>query len=117
MNIRKYIGKSDGIYFDRQHKFSVRKVLICLYVEKVHRKVFDNQYRQDYILTWKDRPIIIYHSFLLLLFPDFRAYLKYWKPILARAYKLRRLSLIRQTIFWGVLKVNTDRYSAYLLAW
>jgi hypothetical protein len=101
------------IYIAMHRKFSIIKILICLYIEKIHRKVYDNQYRQDYKLTWKDIPIMKWYSFLFWLIPDFRAYLEHWKPILKKAYNIKRLSIIRQVTFWNIRKVNVERYSSY----
>ena len=98
----------------RQRKFSILKILISLYIEKIHRKVYDNQYMQDYKITWKDRPILKWYSFLFWLLPDFRAYLKHWKPIIIKAYNIKKLSIIRQVTFWNIRKVNVERYSNYV---
>ena len=102
------------IHIVRQRKFSILKILISLHIEKIHRKVYDNQYRQDYKITWRDRPILRWYSFLFLLIPDFRAYLNHWKPIIKKAYNIKKLSIIRQVTFWNIRKVNVERYSSYV---
>ena len=98
----------------RQHNFYILKILISLYIETIHRKVYDNQYRQDYKITWKDKPILKWYSLLYWLFPDFRAYLRHWKPIIKKAYNIKKLSIIKQITFWNIRKVNVERYSSYV---
>jgi len=51
------------------------KSIICRYIYKIHRHVYDHQYRQNYKITYKDRPILLWYSFLFLLIPNFRDYL------------------------------------------
>lgn len=97
------------------HKYSKLKSLICAHIERMHRKLYDNQYRQEYKLKILDQPLIIYYLILHKMVPDFRPYLKMWKKIGIRAYNQRRLSVLNQIcIFWNMRKVNTERYSGYL---
>ena len=98
----------------KQHRFSIYKILICLYTERIHRKVFDNLYIQEYQITRLDRFLLKWYSFLSWLIPDFRAYLKHWKPILIRGYNIKKLSIINQIVFWRIRKVNVERYSSYI---
>jgi len=92
-------------------KFSILLILIYIYVEKLHRYVYDNYYRQDYKITFKDKIVILLYDVLLRTFPKFRSQLKYWKPILKRAYHLRRLSFANQIADTKLRKINVERYS------
>lgn len=94
--------------------YSSFKILICFYIEKVHRKVYDNQMEQKYILTFKDKFLLFWYDLLLKIYPDFRSYLKKWKKILIRAYKQNRLSLVKIFAYRIIRKINTERYSPYL---
>lgn len=87
------------------------KLLLCLHIEKIHRHVFDKQYKQDYQITILDQPILKYYYFLCWLVPDFRTYLKEKKPIITQLYNDRKLSVIRQLLYIRIEKVNTERYS------
>ena len=98
----------------RDRKLSIIKVLVYLFVERVHRRVYDKIYRQDHKITRQDRLILYWYALLWVVFKDFRPYLKRWKPILIRAYNLKRLSLYRQIAFWSLRKVNVARYSSYI---
>lgn len=86
-------------------------VIVCVYVESLHRYAFDNLYEQKYKLKKRDKIFLSYYKFLCLLFPYFRVYLKQWKPVLVHAYNQKRLSLFKQLAFFRVRNVNTDRYS------
>lgn len=105
--------KNIDLKIAKQKQFSVLKILASVYIEKIHRQVFDNQFQQDYTITWKDYFILKYYAFLFWLIPDFRSYLKYWKPILKRAYTIKRLSAFRQIAFRNIYKLPVGRYSAY----
>ena len=97
----------------KQNKFSIIKILLSVCLEKMHRNLFNSQFKQDYYITWKDKPILMLYSLLFRLIPDFRAYLKHWKPIIIKAYNQKRLSIIRQITFWNIRNVKVDRYSSY----
>jgi hypothetical protein len=105
LKLTKNIGK--------RHDFSIIKICVSLHIENLHRKVYDNQYRQDYKISYNDIPILKYYSILFLIVPDFRAYLKYWKPIIIKAYNIKKLSMKEQLIFWIIRKINVERYSPY----
>ena len=109
--LRNVLNRFLRIDIVRQRKFSILKILISLHIEKVHRKIYDTQYRQDYKITWKDKPILRYYSLLFWLIPNFRGYLKHWKPIIVKAYNIKKLSIIRQVTFFKIRKVNVERYS------
>ena len=95
-------------------EFNIIRLFVCLYVERVHRGVFDKQYRHDYKLTWRDRPILAWYWFMNQLFPEFRPYLRFWKPIIVRGYQLHKLTIPQQAIFWHIRNVNVERYSPYM---
>lgn len=95
-------------------KHNPYKILIYIYVESIHRRVFDNIFKPQYESTKKDKLLLGWYHLLVFLFPGFRPYLKLWKPILLRAYEQKRLSIINQLGFWKLRKRNVDRYSSYL---
>ena len=94
----------------KKYKFSILKIFISLYILKIHRGIYDSKYRQDYKITWEDKPVLAWYSLLFWSVPDFRAYLKHWKPIITKAYNIKKLSIVRQLVFWNIRKVNTERY-------
>jgi len=102
------------IHSVKQRNYSFVKFFICSYAEKIHRKVYDKQYKQDYKIIWKDKPILTLYSFLFWLYPDFRCYLKKWKPILIHAYNQKRATIKQQMSFWHIRKTNVERYSLYI---
>ena len=93
--------------------YSFIKIFLCLYIERIHRKVFDNFYKQDYVLTFKDKIILCFYKVLCFVYPDFRSYLKFWKPILVRGYNQKRLTIKNQILFLKIRKINVERYSSY----
>jgi len=97
---------------DKQ-KYTFIKIIICLHAIKIHRKVYDKQYQQDYKITLKDKPLLLYYRVLTRVYSDFRCYLKRWKPILIRGYNQKRLTITQQIAFWKIRKINTERYSSY----
>jgi len=92
------------------------KLLLCIYTEKVHRGIFDKQYRQDYEIAFKDRPVLLLYSVLMRIVPDFRPYLKRWKELSLKAYNQKRLSIIGILLLNKLNKINVIRYSGYLQA-
>lgn len=95
-------------------KYSFIKFFICLHTLKLHRIVFDKLYKQDYRILFKDKFILIWYNILTKIYPDFRSYLKRWKPILIRAYNCKRATIKQQISFWHIRKVNVERYSGYI---
>jgi hypothetical protein len=96
-----------------KRNFNILIVFLCILILKVHRHVFDIQYQQYYRITLKDKPILLWYKFLVMLFPEFRQYLKWSKVILTRAYNQKRLSIIKIQAFWVLRKINVERYSSY----
>lgn len=88
-------------------KYSFIKILRCIRIEKIHRKVYDDFYIQSYVITDEDRIIINKYNKLLKRIPEFRAYLKYHK---------NRLENKKRIINYLLKNINTDRYatSVYL---
>lgn len=99
---------------NKTYKFNFIKLFICLYILLIHRKVFYNQYRQNYKITLKDRPILIWYTLIFKIYPDFRAYLNLWKPLLIHAYNQKKATIKQQLAFWHIKHINTERYSAYI---
>lgn len=97
----------------RFSKLKLFKGFICLYVESVHRYVFDNQYLKSYVITKKDIPILWWYHQIFKIYPDFRSYLKHNKYIAKRAYNQRRLSLLNMFFYWNIRNKNVERYSSY----
>jgi len=97
----------------KTEKFSFIKFFICLYILSVHRHVFGKQYLQSYKITWRDKPILWWYSFVFGIYRDFRPYLKRLKPILIHAYNQKRATIKQQMAFWHIKDVNVDRYSDY----
>lgn len=76
--------------------------------------VFDNQYKQEYKITFKDKPILMLYSLLFWFMSDFRSYLKHHKQVITRAYEQKRLKTRRMFVFWAIRNVNTERYSNWM---
>jgi len=92
-------------------KYSIIRLLFCLHIEKIHRLIYDQFYLQSYKLKITDKFFIKYYSILTSFQPNFRQFLKYYKPILNKAYSQHRLSLINQIGFNIIRKRNIERYS------
>lgn len=91
--------------------YSISKTIIYIQLEKMHRYAFDNLYKQDYIITFKDKVFLRIYYMICGLFPGFRSYLKKYKPILTRGYNMKKLSIINTLIYLEIRKINTNRYS------
>ena len=96
-------------------KYSVLILIIALYIERIHRIIYDTIFVQHYKIKFKDELKIKYYRFLRRLFPGFRQYLKYWKYVLNRAYNQKKLSFKNQIGFWKIRNKNVKRYSSYFL--
>ena len=96
-------------------KYSIAIILLCICFERHHRRCFDNLYRQDHKITWYQRPAICILNLMHQIRPDYRPYLVKWKSIFRRAYRLHKLSFVNYGIYLILSKVNTARYSPYLL--
>ena len=91
--------------------FKLTKALLCCYAETLHRYCFDKIYIHGKTISLKEKLIIKWYNVLFYIAPDFRTYLKKYKPILIRAYKLKKLSPMRVYAFFGVLNRNVIRYN------
>jgi len=101
------------LYVVRQRNYSIARILFYNHIEKKHRLVFDNLYVHDYRIKLKDKPLLIYYKSLCRIAPEFRGYLKYWKPVLKRAYYQKRINWKNLIVWQKLQKVNTERYSHY----
>jgi hypothetical protein len=110
------------IFFRREiktmeHKYKKSLIYFCIVAEKLHRFVFDYIYIQPHEYykrnpKWYDFLILLVHKKLCKMFPQYRSYLKYWKPILKRAYHQHRISLFNWLLLLKLKKINTARYSS-----
>jgi len=107
------MNREPNIIRIRQRNYSIARILFYKHIENKHRLVFDNLYLQNYKIKLKDKLLLIYYKCLCKIAPEFRAYLKYWKPILNRAYYQKRISWKNLIIWHKLKKVNTERYSPY----
>ena len=98
----------------KKHKYRFARIIISIVIEMIHRRVYDVYYQQSYVIKASDRPIIILYSALFSFIPDFRCYLKFYKPILDKAYRLKKLSIINYIVYQKLRKINVERYSSYI---
>ena len=111
--LRKALKRFWNTHFVMQRNYHPLRVIFYLHIERQHRLVFDNLYRQDYRIKLKDKPLLIYYKCLCRIAPKFRAYLKYWKPIITRAYNQKRVNYSTLCSYWKLKQVNTERYAPY----
>ena len=79
-------------------KFNIIKYLLCYWIEKQHRFVFDNIYFAYEDPRFKTMTLYFYYRLIIYkavfpLIPDFREYLKYWSNKLKTGY-------IRYNNYW-----------------
>lgn len=97
----------------KQRKYSLLKSLICVHLEKIHRRVFDYLYHQNHKITKVDKITLFYYKTIKKLLPEFRSYLKYWKPVIDRAYSQKRIDNKTFYVYSKLKNINTDRYADY----
>ena len=70
-------------------------ILFCLYIQTVHIKVF-KMFQPGAKYSKKQLAWMKYYDFLFNIYPTFRTVIKRHKPILKRAHRMYRLSLLNQ---------------------
>jgi len=98
---------------EKIYNFSFEKLESCLFLEEIHRKVYDVFYDQDYKILKKDKQTIKGYEARRASFPEFRAFLVYWKP---RVKELKPIYDEDYRYIFQLLKLNVNRYgsSVYL---
>lgn len=113
ISIKLFLIRRMAKSYHRTRKFYYNHLLIlfCIYIEKTHRKVFDNIYQKNYNIKLKDSYLLTKYKLLCKIAPGFRPYLKYWKAILERAYAQKRVNYINFYLYLKLKNINTDRYT------
>lgn len=97
-----------------EYKRNYFKVLFSIYIERMHRLVFDTYFIYGRKASKKEIMVIRYYYFLCRVFPTFRSYLKRSHEILTRAWnQKRRVNILWYLIYFRLKNINVDRYSSY----
>ena len=93
-------------------KFSIYKYAYCCYLIKHHKRIFRTYYRQDWVISESDRKDIHKFDKRFNKYPDFRPYVKMYKPLINKAFnvyggvKLKYLNKLAS-------KLSTELYATY----
>lgn len=90
-------------------KFSFGKLESCLFLEKLHRKVYDVFYEQDRKILNVDKQVIKVYEARRASLPEFRTFLVYWKP---RITELIPIEDADYKHIFQLLKLNVNRYGS-----
>jgi hypothetical protein len=93
-------------------KFNVIFFWFCYYLEVNHRYMFDNVFIHGHINSTKDKINIRVNKFLFWLYPRFRTYIKYWSPIIKKAYDVKHIKSMQIfRIYRAIRYKNYKRYT------
>jgi len=95
---------------EESYSFLLLRILFGAHIESIHRYVFDTLYLQEYVITKRDTPMLVYYKYLHRAFPTFRAYLKLHKE---RLNKKQNMGLGERVARNRLSKINTSRYSSF----
>lgn len=93
-------------------RFNIIRFWFCYLAELNHRYMFDYVFLWNADYSLKDKINIRINKFIFWLYPSFRTYIKYWSPIIKRAYNIKSIkSVFLFKVYRRIRHKNYQRYT------